>query len=120
MEPSRFGHCHFECCISAFKMKCDCCGEIIKKGDYITQMCENKNMTLRARTIACGGFYTPYTGNRWVHLNCLEAGIWTWWKACNSADEINREEEIEEDEDYFSDYSEYMENCKYSEIFSDY
>ena len=62
---------------SMYKMKCHCCGNIIKRGDLITQCVETKGMKLRSVVRSNEG-YIPYTGARWVHVLC-DPGIWTNW-----------------------------------------
>lgn len=63
---------------SNYKTKCHCCGNTIRRGDLITQCVESKGMKLRAVVRPNEGFYTPYTGARWVHVLC-EPGMWTEW-----------------------------------------
>ena len=67
-------------CRSNYKMKCFCCGNPIKRGDLITQCVETNGMRLRAVVRPNEGFYTPFTGARWVHVLC-DPGDWTEWIA---------------------------------------
>ena len=69
---------------SHYKLWCHICQNQIKKGSEITQMVEygGDSMTLRCRTVksSTGGvncFYTPETGARWVHKNCIPRWGWT-------------------------------------------
>lgn len=62
---------------SNYKMKCHCCGNIIKRGDLITQCVETNGMRLRPVTGPDSG-YIPFTGARWVHVLCYR-GTWTGW-----------------------------------------
>ncbi len=64
-------------CRSNYKMKCHCCGNIIKRGDLITQCVETGGMMLRPVRRPDSG-YIPFTGARWVHVLC-DPGIWTGW-----------------------------------------
>lgn len=67
-------------CRSHFKMNCEGCGGVINRGDEITQCKEISGMTLRVREIAprpYSGFYTPFTGARWVHKECRINSFWT-------------------------------------------
>ena len=76
-EIREIGNPHIVC-RSNYKMKCFCCGNIIKRGDLITQCVESGGMRLRAVVRPNEGFYTPFTGARWVHVLC-DPGDWTGW-----------------------------------------
>ena len=68
-------------CVSNFKLgKCCGCGNLICRGDEITNVCESEGMTLRYRSHVNGDWYRPNTGNRWVHRDCSveEDGIILW------------------------------------------
>ena len=74
---------------SNYKIYCQGCNSNINRGDLITQVVEDKGMILRP-VITKYGFYTPFTGARWVHKDCEiiewddELGyisLWTLWSA---------------------------------------
>ena len=77
-EIREIGNPHIVC-RSNYKMKCHCCGNIIKRGDLITQCVETNGMRLRAVIQPTSG-YIPFTGARWVHVLC-DPGDWTGWIA---------------------------------------
>jgi len=75
---------------SHYKMKCECCGKTIHRGDEITQVlgCHGR---MRARVVEFttasadvdNGCFTPYayapTRNRWVHINCRPQCFKDWY-----------------------------------------
>lgn len=89
---------------SYYKMMCGGCNSIINRGDLITHCQDYMGMKLRGRGND-NGFYTPYTGSRWVHRDCnitewddfyqMDITVWTDWAAMKFADDI--ESSIEEE-----------------------
>lgn len=78
---------------SNYKLQCHVCNETIYKGDDITRCEENGghySMTLRVRYTSDGSFYSPETGQRLVHKNCIP-NCWTTYSMTLKADEDNRE-----------------------------
>jgi hypothetical protein len=85
---------------SHYKLHCFCCNSIINVGDEITQCAENYGMELRPRNFESVGFYTPYTGARWVHKCCQPEDYWTQYLANEHTKKLNNS-------NYDSDYNEY-------------
>lgn len=67
-------------CKSNYKFTCFCCGEVVNRGDIITRCEESSGQRLRVISRKGGTWYTPYTGDRWVHLHC-NPRCWTHWQA---------------------------------------
>ena len=75
---------------SNYKLHCYVCDCTINRGDEITQVAEFGGMTLRCRVATDGGFYTPYTGARWIHKNCKPIYGFSNYIAHQWAEEENR------------------------------
>jgi len=69
---------------------CEGCGKVIKHGDSITKVMESANtrssgMELRYRLHVDGSFYQPYTGSRFVHIDCtIEDEYSAYWTLYNA------------------------------------
>ena len=78
------------CIKSKYKLFCEGCNSNILPGQLITQVNEGRGMELRC-VVLKNGFYTPFSGARWVHRDCniyeyceeygMEICLWTDWAA---------------------------------------
>jgi hypothetical protein len=103
---------------SNYNLHCFCCNNPINIGDEITHCVESVGMKLRSR-INNDSFYTPFTGNRWVHKDCKPYGLWTLFSGIKYAEKCN-EYDNENDSniyydicDEFDEYDSQDENLLY-------
>ena len=74
---------------SQYKLYCICCNNVINKGDQITQLVEDGGLVLRPKSYKYG-FYTTYTGARWIHKYCTLDTYWTRYAAVKYADDLDK------------------------------